>query len=202
MFVIISLDIRFLFATMNMECEDTSDSRSPVGAEPSRGMFETPAQEISPDSVSDDVRSGDGQSARDAILQWNRDIFSGPPGRPSSTPERQRGLQEALLRFLEKHRPPPTPLQRRLALLDDDLLALSIKRALERIAVPLGQAAKEFIDRRYWKDFGHARAGDYSIARLGRSGRWLRDQAALGRAVERHWTVPTAVSRSAESQPV
>jgi hypothetical protein len=65
-----------------------------------------------------------------------------------------------------------------------DSLALSIKSALERVALPLGKAAHAFVERKAWSVFGYGGIEDYARERLDRTGRWLRDQASLGRALE------------------
>ena len=65
-----------------------------------------------------------------------------------------------------------------------DALALSIRAALERVAIPLARALAAFTARRCWEDFGFARLEDHARERFGRSGRWVNDCAALGRALE------------------
>jgi hypothetical protein len=64
-------------------------------------------------------------------------------------------------------------------------LAVSIKSAIERIAIPMARAARSFTECKGWIPFGHARMEDHARERFGRTGRWLRDHAALGRAVDR-----------------
>ena len=68
--------------------------------------------------------------------------------------------------------------------LEIDLLALSVKAALERVALPLGKAARALFEARVWTTFGYARVEDYTRERLGRTGRWLRDQVSLGRSLD------------------
>ena len=65
-----------------------------------------------------------------------------------------------------------------------DLLALSVKAALERLALPLARTARALAEARGWSTFGYARISDYARERLGRTGRWLHDQASLGRSLE------------------
>lgn len=88
--------------------------------------------------------------------------------------------------------PLPRPSPRALALADPplersilqaDRLALSLRRALERIAVPLARAAAAFARARAWSAFGFARLNDHARERFDRSGRWVRDLAALGEAL-------------------
>jgi hypothetical protein len=66
-----------------------------------------------------------------------------------------------------------------------DRIATALAARLHRLALPLARAAEAYADRRGWFDLGFARAEDFARERLGRTGRWLRDQAALGRAAGR-----------------
>jgi hypothetical protein len=66
-----------------------------------------------------------------------------------------------------------------------DRLATALAARLHRLALPLARAGEAFADGRGWFELGFARAEDFARERLGRSGRWLRDRAALGRAVGR-----------------
>ena len=59
-----------------------------------------------------------------------------------------------------------------------------LKTASERLAVPLGRAAADLIRQEAWSEFGFARMEDHARERFSRSGRWLRDMAAVGRALE------------------
>jgi GrpB-like predicted nucleotidyltransferase (UPF0157 family) len=98
---------------------------------------------------------------------------------------RRERIRQAILGYYERFAPRPRAAARRASLLDDDRLALSLRQALERVAVPLGRAASVFEKARGWFVFGHARMDDHARERLGRSGRWMRHQASLGRAVDR-----------------
>jgi hypothetical protein len=69
------------------------------------------------------------------------------------------------------------------SLLQADGLALSLRSALDRIAVPLARAAEAFVRQKAWFQFGFARLDDHARERFGRSGRWLRDLATLGGAL-------------------
>ena len=69
-------------------------------------------------------------------------------------------------------------------LLELDLLALSIKTALERVALPVAKTARALCEARVWSTFGYARMEDFARERLGRTGRWLRDQSCLGRSLD------------------
>ncbi len=77
------------------------------------------------------------------------------------------------------------PYPRETVLLRCDALALSLRVALERIVPALARAAAAFTSAGAWRSFGYARAGDHARERFGRSGRWLRDLAALGAAFEK-----------------
>jgi hypothetical protein len=74
--------------------------------------------------------------------------------------------------------PAPDAVERSLARADG--LALSLRSALERICLPLARAAAVFVRGRTWHSFGFARLDDHARERFGRSGRWVRDLAALG----------------------
>src|SRR5436309_1078239 len=69
------------------------------------------------------------------------------------------------------------------SLLALDLLAVALKRASNRIALPLARAARAFTEREAWTPFGSARIEDHARERFGRTGRWIRDLAALGKAL-------------------
>ena len=74
---------------------------------------------------------------------------------------------------------------RETALLRCDALALSVRAALERIVPALARAAAAFVGAGCWRSLGYASAGDHARERFRRSGRWLRDLAALGAAFEK-----------------
>jgi len=63
-----------------------------------------------------------------------------------------------------------------------DNLAGSLARHLHELARPICRAADALDRDDGWFSLGYARAEDFARERLGRSGRWLRDMAALGRA--------------------
>ncbi len=63
-----------------------------------------------------------------------------------------------------------------------DALAATLSLRLHGLARPLSRAADAFSRRHGWFELGYARAEDFARERLGRTGRWLRDLAALGRA--------------------
>ncbi len=77
--------------------------------------------------------------------------------------------------------PSTYPVER--ALLQADGLALSLRSALDRLAPLLARAAAAFVRTEAWSAFGFARLGDHARERFGRSGRWVRDLAALGDAL-------------------
>src|SRR3989442_16008314 len=64
-----------------------------------------------------------------------------------------------------------------------DALARSLCAARERITLPLAQLAASLCGERAWCAFGFARASDFALEYLDRSGRWLRDLAALHSAL-------------------
>ncbi len=62
--------------------------------------------------------------------------------------------------------------------------AVALQRALNRVSVPLARVAGGFVEGRLWTQFGYARLDDYARERLDRSGRFVRDLAALDRALD------------------
>jgi hypothetical protein len=73
---------------------------------------------------------------------------------------------------------PPTEARAR----QSDALAVALRAGLDRLASPLTRAAAAFVEGECWKELGFARLEDHARERLGRSGRWLRDLAVLGRS--------------------
>ena len=65
-----------------------------------------------------------------------------------------------------------------------DALALSLRAGLDRIAIPLARATAAFVQREAWSVFGFARLEDHARERFGRSGRWVKDCASLGAALQ------------------
>jgi hypothetical protein len=86
--------------------------------------------------------------------------------------------------------------------LELDLLALSVKAAIERVALPLARAARALCETRAWATFGYARIEDNARERLGRTGRRLRDHAALGRSLESHPSLADALCGSDGGRPL
>ena len=87
-------------------------------------------------------------------------------------------------------------------LLDLDRLAMEIRRAIDRITLPLARACAVFVRDRLYTAFGFARLDDCARERLGRSGRWVRDQAALGEAVDRLPPLGAALTGADGGEPV
>ncbi|HEY3175549.1 MAG TPA: HNH endonuclease signature motif containing protein, partial [Candidatus Polarisedimenticolia bacterium] len=73
---------------------------------------------------------------------------------------------------------PSYPTER--SILAADALAVSLKGALDRLAVPLARAASAFRRQSGWFLFGYARLSDYSRERVGCTSRWFGDLAHLG----------------------
>ena len=65
-----------------------------------------------------------------------------------------------------------------------DALAVGLRLARDRLAVAVAQVAAGLCEWRGWTALGYAHQTDYARERLGRTGRWLREMAALGRALE------------------
>ena len=71
-----------------------------------------------------------------------------------------------------------------LRLLWIDRAAVRLSGLRDRLSVPLARTARVFVKDRLWTVFGCARAEDHCRERYGgRTARWLRDLAALGRGL-------------------
>ncbi|MCU0224982.1 MAG: HNH endonuclease [Acidobacteria bacterium] len=81
-----------------------------------------------------------------------------------------------------------------------DALAAALATRLQRVTLPLARAAAAVCSSRAWFELGHSRAEDFARERLGRTGRWLRDLAALGRALETSLQLQEAVE-GADGRP-
>lgn len=66
-----------------------------------------------------------------------------------------------------------------------DALARAAARLLGCDVVPIARAAARLVAAEEWTGYGYARQEDFARERLGRTGRWLRQAAALGRALAR-----------------
>lgn len=88
------------------------------------------------------------------------------------------------VRLPDRHAPRVERAEPEAALLRSDALALSIRAARDRLALQLAREAAAFVRSGAWAAHGYARLEDHARERFGRSGRWLRDLAALARAVE------------------
>jgi hypothetical protein len=83
-----------------------------------------------------------------------------------------------------------------------DYQAFLLKTTLERVTVPLAHAAVAFVDSKVWNDFGFARLDDHARERFKRSGRWLRDLATVGRALDMLPGLGTALSGDDGGRPI
>ena len=81
--------------------------------------------------------------------------------------------------------PLPDPARFETDILAIDRRILALRAARERVILPLARAAATFVGRRAWRPLGFARLEDFGRERFRRSGRWLGDLAALGRALPR-----------------
>jgi len=75
--------------------------------------------------------------------------------------------------------------------LDREARALVALR--DRSLPPLARTAGAFVARQCWSVLGYSRLGDCARERLGRSGRWVRDLAALDHALSSHPALARAV---------
>jgi hypothetical protein len=93
------------------------------------------------------------------------------PGGGSSGSDRQPGAAAF-----------PAPSARLLRL---DRLALELRVAHDRLTRPIARAAAAFVAARGWRACGAARLEDHARERYSRTGRWVRQLAELGQALER-----------------
>jgi len=70
------------------------------------------------------------------------------------------------------------------SLLETDRLACRLAAARNRLSFPLSRSARAMVLAKGWTTLGYARVGDFTRERLDRSGRWLRDLAALAEFLE------------------
>src|SRR4029077_4546629 len=137
-----------------------------------------------------------------------------PPGGPASGGVYRfpgsRRPKAAALAPRTSATPPPQPREapraaappvERAVLLADGM-ALALGAAMDRIALPLARAAAAFVRLHAWSDFGFARIEDHARERFGRSGRWLRDLAALGEALERLPALGPALTGDDGGRPI
>ena len=88
------------------------------------------------------------------------------------------------------------------AFLQADRVALSLRGALERTTLPLARTSAALVAAEAWCDFGFARLDDYARERLGRSGRWVRDLAALGERLRSLPALAAAITGQDGGRPV
>src|SRR2546428_9583252 len=82
-----------------------------------------------------------------------------------------------------------------------DALARSLSGARDRLSVPLARVAASLVRERAWCAFGFARAADFAREHFGRSGRWLRDLAALHPALLTFDGLAAALARVTAAPP-
>ncbi|HYV20038.1 MAG TPA: DUF222 domain-containing protein [Verrucomicrobiae bacterium] len=83
-----------------------------------------------------------------------------------------------------------------------DRTALEIRAALDRLSAVLARAAAALVRLRSWQVFGFARLDDHVRERFGRSGRWLRDLAALGEGLAASRPLASALTGSDGGRPL
>ncbi|MBP1612089.1 MAG: hypothetical protein H6Q01_752, partial [Acidobacteria bacterium] len=117
-----------------------------------------------------DIRMGEGVDAR---MGNNVGVRPRDDARPEDA-GRGRG-SDAVVRF-------PAPPARLLRL---DRLAVELRVAHDRLALPLARAAAAFLAAKAWRPCGAARLEDHARERFGRTARWVRQWADLGDALAR-----------------
>ncbi len=90
----------------------------------------------------------------------------------------------------------------RLAVHQLDRTAVWLRSGVNRVTPLLARAADFVARRRLWTVFGYARNDDYAREHLGRSGRWLRDLAALGTAIEESPQLADALTGDDGERPI
>ncbi len=89
-----------------------------------------------------------------------------------------------------------------LAATQADQYACRLATDTVRILLPLAKVSSAVLGRELWRDAGYSSVHDFAAEQLERSGRWLRDHAALHRAVERFPALRNAVSGEDGSAPI
>ncbi|ANM28815.1 hypothetical protein ABI59_03130 [Acidobacteria bacterium Mor1] len=83
-----------------------------------------------------------------------------------------------------------------------DTATLLLRQAADQVVPLVAKAAAQVVEKKIWVLFGHARCDDYTRECLGRSGRWLRDMARLGRGLERFPRLGQALDGSDGERPL
>ena len=83
-----------------------------------------------------------------------------------------------------------------------DHAALEIRAALDGLSAVLARAAAAFVRLRAWHIFGFARLDDHARERFGRSGRWVRDLAALGEGLAASPPLASALTGADGGRPL
>ncbi len=83
-----------------------------------------------------------------------------------------------------------------------DGLACSLRAASDRLALPIARAAAAFLAAEGWRALGDVRLEDYARESLGRSGRWVREQARLHDAVSRFPALVAALTGDDGGAPI
>ena len=83
-----------------------------------------------------------------------------------------------------------------------DALAVSLRAAALRLTIPLARVAAALARDKAWREFGFARVADFARERLGRSGRWLTDLAALHESLQALPDLEAALTGSDGGHPI
>ena len=83
-----------------------------------------------------------------------------------------------------------------------DRAAVAMRAASERLVAPLARVARALVKRKSWGPFGFARLEDHARERFARSGRWVRDFAALGEALDAMPALGAALTGEDGGEPI
>jgi hypothetical protein len=83
-----------------------------------------------------------------------------------------------------------------------DRTALALRVCRDHISLPLAKVAAQLVRQSGWTSFGFARLEDHARERFGRSGRWVKDLAALAEALETLPGLDSAITGGDGGRPI
>jgi Domain of unknown function (DUF222) len=121
------------------------------------------------------------------------DAHSAVPAAPRRAPGAPPVVFQSITRL-------PPPLE--VGPVEADRLALSLRSALDRIILPLARAARAFVGKHGWQQYGYARLDDFGHEVFQRSGRWIRDLASLSRSLDHFSALHRALTGDDDGDPI